>query len=245
VDISIVFPSTIIDEVYTLTISGDGVAGGFVTVSGQPSVFTLNQYINTQLGFGFTSTDGNISVVTPSQKTFTPFQNVSTSQLYTVSATSTTDIFLLSTPPLTGWSGGTNSYYPTSSEYNSTVGSAVFVVDNTPTPKTLTANLTVTVNQAGIPSLARLLDLDSYIASSAGYLMSSSKGDSATACSLPGTPINTVFSSAFVLNGFIYTDSALTTAFQGDDGWYHISYFHTAYKVSIHGKIEALYYCLS
>jgi hypothetical protein len=78
-----------------------------------------------------------------------------------------------------------------------------------------------------------------------GHLMSDSISTSSGACSLPGTPTTTVYSSSFTVGGFVYLNSALSTIFVGDSGWYHISDFHTVYQINSSGEILDLLDCFA
>ena len=162
----IVFPATIANEVYTLTLTGAGVAGGVVIASGQASVIVLGQYIETNLGFGFSSTDARfLPINAPILKTFIPFQNVPSTQTYTMVANSTEPIVLLTQPGTNDWSDGGGGYFPTDLTYNSFVNKATYTIVNVANPgiSTLTAKISVTIDQAGTPSLNRYLNLDNYV----------------------------------------------------------------------------------
>ena len=78
-----------------------------------------------------------------------------------------------------------------------------------------------------------------------GHLMSDSISTSSGACSLPGTPTTTVYSSSFTVGGFVYLNSALSTIFVGDSGWYHISDFHSVYQINSFGEILDLLDCFA
>ena len=166
--ITLVFPATTVNEIYTLTTTGSCIANGVVTASQQPSVITLNQSIDTQLGFGFSSTNSAITVGSIITKTFIPFQNVPEPQLYIVTATSTSNIVLNTIPIANDWSGAGGDFFPTDLTYNSYVNLAKYTIDNISNPKTLEAKVSVIIDQAGVPSLNRILDLDNFIPSQ-GY----------------------------------------------------------------------------
>jgi hypothetical protein len=119
--------------------------------------------VDTQLAFGFSSTNSDITVSAFSTKTFIPFQNVAASQSYIVNATSTSDIILNTIPTTTNWSGGGGNFFPTDLTYNSYVSLSSYTINNLSNPKTLQAELTVVIDQAGVPSLNRILNLDDFI----------------------------------------------------------------------------------
>ena len=161
--ITLVFPAATVNEIYTLTTTGSCIANGIVTASQQPSVITLNQYIDTQLGFGFSSTNSDITVGAAILKTFIPFQNVPVPPSYIVTATSTTNIVLNTTPAPIDWSGSGGGFFPADLTYNSYVSLAKYTINNVSNPKTLEAKLSVVIDQAGTPSLTRVLNLDNFI----------------------------------------------------------------------------------
>lgn len=171
--ITLVFPATTVNEIYTLTTTGSCIANGIITASQQPSVITLNQYIDTQLGFGFSSTNSDITVGAITAKTFIPFQNVTAARnYYIVTATSTSNIVLNTTPITTDWSGGGGGFFPNDLTYNSYVDLSSYTIDNTGSVKTLQAKLTVVIDQAGVPSLNRMLNLDNFISSGSSFYQS-------------------------------------------------------------------------
>ena len=161
--ITLVFPASVVDQTYFIILTGSCIADGVVVASQQPSVITLKQYVDTQLAFGFSSTNSDITVSAFSTKTFIPFQNVAASQSYIVNAISTSDIILNTTPTTTNWSGGGGNFFPTDLTYNSYVSLSSYTINNLSNPKTLQAQLTVVIDQAGVPSLNRILNLDDFI----------------------------------------------------------------------------------
>ena len=161
--ITLVFPASTVDETYFIILTGSCIANGVVTPSQQPSVITLKQYIDTQLIFNFSSTNSDITVGTIVAKTFIPFQNVSAPQSYIVTATSTSNIVLNTTPIANDWSGAGGDFFPTDLTYNSYVNLAKYTINNVSNPKTLEAKLSVVIDQAGTPSLTRILNLDNFI----------------------------------------------------------------------------------
>ena len=161
--ITLVFPASVVNQTYFIILTGSCIADGVVVASQQPSVITLKQYVDTQLAFGFSSTNSDITVSAFSTKTFIPFQNVAASQSYIVNAISTSDIILNTTPTTTNWSGGGGNFFPTDLTYNSYVSLSSYTINNLSNPKTLQAELTVVIDQAGVPSLNRILNLDDFI----------------------------------------------------------------------------------
>ena len=91
--IPIPFPSTLIDQTWTITLAGGDLSSSFDTPNGQPSVIVLNQYIDTTLGFAFTSTNSGITVGSATTLTFPPYaQQYQSPFQYIVTATSTNDV---------------------------------------------------------------------------------------------------------------------------------------------------------
>ena len=221
--ITLVFPATTVNEIYTLTTTGSCIANGIVTASQQPSVITLNQYIDTQLGFGFSSTNSDITVGAITAKTFIPFQNVPGPQLYTVTATSTSNIVLNTTPTTGDWSGGGGGFYPTDLTYNSYVSLSSYTIDNTGSVKTLKAELTVVIDQAGIPSLNRILNLDNFITPNSTQLALCYATTELALCCGTSTPAVVFVAGLNVANlasvtGLLYTSNTLVT--ESPDGYY-------------------------
>jgi hypothetical protein len=190
---TIVFPSSSVEEVYTVTLTGD-LASSFDTVSGQPSVVTVNQYVGTSLGFGFEFTRqapvsndmtytvvedcgnacvslqlsaseaiGFIGVSSPALKPFTPMQVYSNVETYTVTGSSATDITLANPlPSPADWTNQGGGYAPIDLTYNMYVDSFSLTVDNTVSPKTITAVVQVVIDQAGTPDLNSYLNLNTF-----------------------------------------------------------------------------------
>ena len=160
---TLVFPASVVNETYFIILTGSCVANGIIAASQQPSVITLKQYVDTQLAFGFSSTNPDITVSAFPTKTFIPFQNVAASQSYSVSATSVSNIVLSSSPLVDNWSNGGGGVFPTDLTYNTYISSATYTINNISNPKSLTAELTVVIDQAGVPSLNRILNLNNFI----------------------------------------------------------------------------------
>ena len=162
--LSITIPSVSAEECYTFTLTGD-LAASFDTSAGQPSFFTMCQFVETTLDFNFVTTLSNITVVSNTSRSFIPFSIQPTVPYsYTVVASSSEPIILISTPPVTAWTNQGGGYTPSDPTYNQVVNpSSTYVIDNVSVPRTLTANLLVTVNQAGSIDMTSILDLDTYV----------------------------------------------------------------------------------
>ena len=158
--VPIPFPSTLIDQTWTITLAGGDLSSSFDTPNGQPSVIVLNQYIDTTLGFAFTSTNSGITVGSATTLTFPPYaQQYQSPFQYIVTATSTNDVVLSPIPFNNAW---TNQNASGNLYIQEVVGSS-FVINNNTTPSTITATLSVSVDQAGRPNMVSELDLDGYI----------------------------------------------------------------------------------
>ena len=164
--VPVTFPATIANATYTVTLTGD-LASTFCTVApyvpcptGQPSVFTLNQYVNSTLSFAFTSTNSNITpgaattiVLLPGSSQPAPF-NV------TVTGSSTSILTVDSIPPSVDW---TNQGLAGPVNWSFTVDSSSFTVDNSTVPTLITSNLVIDVNSVGTSNSSSVLDLDQYV----------------------------------------------------------------------------------
>tara|TARA_R100000541_G_C1891562_1_gene83575 strand:+ start:380 stop:1960 length:1581 start_codon:yes stop_codon:yes gene_type:complete len=160
------FPSVTVDTTYTITLSGD-LASTFDTPAGQPSTITIYQYVNTTLGFRFTTT--NTDIITPLSVTslsFTPNIVPSTNfYTYDVVATSNQNINLGGIPNPGEWSNQNQN----SPLYEFGVQSHSFLVNNSASPSTLTATVVVSVDETGTPSVISELDLDNYLVGAGSY----------------------------------------------------------------------------
>ena len=157
--VTVIFPATTENRVYTFTLTGD-LASSFDTLSGQPSVFTVNQYIESTLSFVFSSSNTDVTVGAADVETYLPYSNNQTRQ-YTVTATSVSDFVFDLTPPLSGWSN--QNLASTGDDYVQAVDYQKLVIDNVAIPSTLTANLSVTVGFAGALDMVSVLNLDNYL----------------------------------------------------------------------------------
>lgn len=160
------FPSVNVDTTYTITLSGD-LASTFDTPAGQPSTITIYQYVNTTLGLRFTTTNSDIITPLPiTSLSFIPNIVPSTNfYTYEVVATSNENINLGGIPNPGEWSNQ-NQNNPL---YEFGVQSHSFLVDNSVSPRTLTASVIVSIDETGTPSVISELDLDSYLVGAGSY----------------------------------------------------------------------------
>ena len=162
----VTFPPVTANTTYSVTLTGD-LDSTFCTVApylpcstGQPSVFTLEQYVSTTLSFAFTSTNSNITPDAASAITLTPGQSLPQPIQVVVTGSSSAILTVDSIPPAADW---TNQDSLGRSDYNFTVNSCNFVVNNSTTPKLITATLVVQVENIGTASTQSELDLDQYV----------------------------------------------------------------------------------
>jgi len=171
--IPITFPAVTASAVYTVTLTGD-LANTFCTVApyvpcltGQPSVFTLNQYFYSNLSFAFTSTNSNITpdaaaVITllPGTPSPAPFQVI-------VTGSSTSILAVDSIPPISSW---TNQNSSTPGSYVFNVITSNFTVDNSTVPSIITSELSVNINTIGTSNTQSTLDLDQHVSNGGAWL---------------------------------------------------------------------------
>ena len=171
--IPITFPAVTASATYTVTLTGD-LASTFCTVApyvpcltGQPSVFTLNQYFYSNLSFAFTSTNSNITpdaatVITllPGTPTPAPFQVI-------VTGSSTSILAVDSIPALSDW---TNQNSSTPGNYVFNVIASSFTVDNSTVPSIITSELSVNINTVGTSNTQSTLDLDQHVSDGGAWL---------------------------------------------------------------------------
>jgi|TARA_B110000240_G_scaffold142461_1_gene157589 hypothetical protein len=155
--IAIIFPTSTANRLYTFTLTGD-LAPSFDTTGGQLSVFTIYQYINTSLSFGFTSSNTDITVGAADSRSFIPYGSTLPIYVYNVTATSVSNITLASLP-LAAW---TNQSL-LAPFYDQSVLSSAVTIDNTQSVKTIAAQIEVGVNFLGTSDLLSTLNLDNYI----------------------------------------------------------------------------------
>jgi len=157
--VNVIFPATTINQTYTFVLTGN-LASSFDTPNGQPSTIVVNQYINTTLSCGFTSTNTNVTVGAADSNTFIPGDEIFNRDFtYTVSATSTANFVIANPITVQNWSNQA-SIFP---NYEFNINSQTITIDNVPATKTLTAVLDVTIYSTGTPSLLSTLDLDNHI----------------------------------------------------------------------------------
>lgn len=161
--VTVIFPPATANRVYTFTLTGD-LASSFDTPSGQPSVFTIDQYLETTLSFVFSSSASHVTVGPADTITYIPYSDNQTNQ-YTVEATSNQDFAFENVVPFSGWSNQ-NISSPSGEDYTQSVITQSFVIDNTSSPKTLVANLSVDVSFVGTLNMTSTLNLDNYLSGS-------------------------------------------------------------------------------
>jgi len=175
--VNVIFPLTTVDQTYTFTLTGN-LASTFDTTSGQPSIFTVYQYISKTLCFAFTSTNSDITVGAPDCKTFIPYSETPETYSYTITATSTSNIVLLNPLPSGEWTNQ-NLLQP---NFGQVVDTTSTIINNTVTPKTLTANILVAIDFAGTTNLLSVFNLDSYVQGSLVPVSLSFGSTAALAC---------------------------------------------------------------
>ena len=111
------------------------------------------------MSFGFTSSNADVTVGAVASQYFAPYSPTPLVYVYSVTATSVSNITLLSALPFSAWTNQ-NLLSPF---YNQTILSSVVTVDNTQAIKTITAQLEVSIDFAGTSDLLSTLDLDNYI----------------------------------------------------------------------------------
>lgn len=158
--VTVIFPATTVNTAITFTLTGD-LAPSFDTAGGQPSVFTIYQYLESTLSFVFSSSASHVTVGAADVRTYLPYSNRQTHQ-YTVEATSNQNFAFDIEPPLSGWSNQ-NLASPNGDNYVQSVNTQSIAIDNLTTPKTLVATLSVTVGFAGVVDMISTLNLDNYL----------------------------------------------------------------------------------
>ncbi|GEM_PF-1612846 len=164
--VPVVFPSVTANTTYTITLTGD-LANTFCTVApyvpcltGQPSVFTLNQYVNSTLSFAFTSANTNITPDAATTITLLPGSSQPSPFNVIVTGSSTSILTVDSIPPPADW---TNQGGLVGGSWDFNVISSSFVVDNSTVPTIITSTLSVNVTSVGITNTSSALDLDQYV----------------------------------------------------------------------------------
>ena len=169
----VTFPAVTVNTTYTVTLTGD-LASTFCTVApyvpcstGQPSVFTLYQYVNSTLSFAFTSTNSNITPDAASTITLLAGSSQPSPFNVTVTGSSTSILTIDSIPVISNW---TNQGVSGPINWNFTITSFNFTVDNSTVPTLITADLVVNVNVAGTSNSSSVLDLDPHVSNGGAWL---------------------------------------------------------------------------
>ena len=162
----VTFPAATANTTYTITLTGD-LASTFCTVApyvpcstGQPSVFTLEQYVGNTLGFNFSSTSSDITIGAIQNILFTPLDDISAPYAYNIIAYSDNNVSFNPTPANSDWPGQTNI---TLNSFVFSVVNGSYAVDNNTNPSTITAALTVDVDAVGNTNATSILNLDNYL----------------------------------------------------------------------------------
>ena len=163
----VTFPAATVNTTYTITLTGD-LASTFCTVApyvpcstGQPSVFTLEQYVGNTLGFNFSSTSSDITIGAIQNILFTPLDDISAPYTYNIIAYSDNNVSFNPTPANSDWPGQT--ILVPSNAFLFSVVNGSYAVDNNTNPSTITATLTVDVDAVGDANVASILNLDNYL----------------------------------------------------------------------------------
>ena len=164
--VPVTFPAAIANATYTVTLTGD-LASTFCTVApyvpcstGQPSVFTLEQYVGNTLGFNFSSTSSDITIGAIQNILFTPLDDISAPYTYNIIAYSDDNVSFNPTPANSNWP---NQGSVVAGDFNFSVVSGSYAIDNSTTPSTITAALTVDVDAVGNTNTTSILNLDNYL----------------------------------------------------------------------------------
>ena len=159
--VNVVFPATTnVNRTYNFALTGD-LATSFNTANGQTSTPSINQYGQASLGLVFTSTNAAITPGATAVRYYLPY-SVSQQVIYTVTATSTSTFTVANNPPpALAWTGQDPAVPP--QDFNYTMVSQTFEVNNLLSPATLTATVVVNVNTPGSISKTSTLDLDNVL----------------------------------------------------------------------------------
>ncbi len=222
----IIFPASLVDVDYTFILTGD-LASTFCTsfpyipcLTGQPSVWQLYQYASQEVSFALTTTDPNITVSAPDDKSFNPTASPGLT-LYSVSASkpaSSSDFIFDTTPINTDWSN--QDLDPP--ETDQTVQSPLSIaVDNSSDPKTLVIDLETNISTVGTQSLLSELNLDDFLFSYTELTLCYALTEADLCCGTSES--RTVFVSGNVsdlasVTGDLYADATLQT--KAADGYY-------------------------
>jgi hypothetical protein len=159
--VNVVFPATTnVNRTYTFTLTGD-LASSFDTANGQTSTPSINQYGQSSLGLVFSTTLAHVTVGPPDVKYYLPY-SIPQTVVYTVTATSNQTFTVANNPPpALDWTGQDPPTPP--QDFNYTMVSQTFKVNNLSSPATLTATVVVDVNTPGSISKTSVLDLDNVL----------------------------------------------------------------------------------
>jgi len=161
-EFNIIFPSVTDNDYYDFVLTGD-LADTFDTVNGQPSTFTINQYLDITLTFGVNTTNTVLNVTSDVAYTYPPDSTLTATDsnyayqaIFTV--TSGSEISVSANPLTTDWpnlvaanNGGTDT----------TLSSCETELTNNSTTYTITLN--GTTSETGIQNVLSEIDLDSFL----------------------------------------------------------------------------------
>ena len=159
--VSVVFPATTnVNRTFTFTLTGD-LASSFNTANGQTSTPIIIQYAQSSLSLAFTSTNAAVNPGSPVIRYYLPYSK-SQRVIYTVTATSTQTFTVANNPPpAIAWTGQDPPVAP--QDFNYTMVSQAFTVNNLSSPSTLTATVVVDINLPGSINKTSTLDLDNVL----------------------------------------------------------------------------------
>jgi hypothetical protein len=159
--VNVVFPATTnVNRTYNFALTGD-LATSFNTANGQTSTPSINQYGQASLGLVFTSTNAAITPGATAVRYYLPY-SIPQQVIYTVTATSTSTFTVANNPPpALAWTGQDPAVPP--QDFNYSMVSQTFEVNNLSSPATLTATVVVNVNTPGSISKVSVLDLDNVL----------------------------------------------------------------------------------
>ena len=161
-EFNIIFPSVTDNDHYDFVLTGD-LADTFDTVNGQPSTFTINQYLDITLTYGVNTTNTLLNVTADVAYTYPPDSTLTVTDsnyayqaIFTV--TSGSEINVTANPLTTDWpnlvaanNGGTDT----------TLSSCETELTNNSTTYTITLN--GTTSETGIQNVLSEIDLDSFL----------------------------------------------------------------------------------
>ncbi len=159
--VNVVFPATTnVNRTYTFTLTGN-LASSFNTPNGQTTTPSINQYGQASLGLVFTTTLAHVTPGAAAVRYYLPY-SASQTVVYTVTATSNQTFTVANDPPpALAWTGQDPPTPP--QDFNYTMVSQTFEVNNLSSPATLTATVVVNVDTPGSISKTSTLDLDNVL----------------------------------------------------------------------------------